>query len=45
MAEYTCPICNMHFIDMRGIEGLFIQVMNHMAKHIEEAGLSGSPIA
>ena len=43
MVEYTCPICNQHFVDMKGIEGLFARVMDHMAEHIEDARLSGTP--
>ena len=42
MVEYTCPICSKHFIDMRGIVGLFAQVMDHMTIHIQEASSGGS---
>ena len=43
MVEYTCPICSKHFIGMRGIEGLFAQVMDHMTIHILEASATGGP--
>ena len=43
MVEYTCPNCGEYFVSMKGIESLFTKVMDHMARHIEEARLSGIP--